>query len=137
MYPSYHLKMEADGFEAWMSESIDYDLGDQELNVTLHPATGVAEITVLQPDGKPAAVARLWTRSSRDEGYLFINSPGRYYGDRLGKAQADDTGRLRLPAAPADAAVILAHPEGFLETTMAEVRRGGEVRLARYGSVEG
>jgi beta-lactamase regulating signal transducer with metallopeptidase domain/protocatechuate 3,4-dioxygenase beta subunit len=137
MYPSYELKLDASGYETILMESIDFDSGDQVLELALHRLDGINQVTVLQPDGQPAAEARLWTRSSSQDGVLFINAPGRYYGDRLMKAQADERGRIQLPGAPAEAPVVIAHADGFLETTMAALRHQREVRLTRYGVVEG
>ncbi len=137
IYPSFRLKLDADGYASLVTESVDFDAGNQELELALQPTGGWQELVVLQPDGKPAAEARLWARSAPDGGSLFINSPSGYHGDRLAKAQADDAGRLKLPGAPDDAPVVLAHASGFLATTMAELRGNPEVRLRAYGVVQG
>jgi len=137
MYPSYKLKLDADGYESLTTESMDYDEGNQELELALNISGGVGELTVLQPDGTPAAGARLWARETSDGGSLFINAPGRYYGDRLAKEQAGDDGRIKLPGAPKDAPVVIAHASGFLDTTIEEINRSREVRLKPFGTIEG
>ncbi|HNQ72859.1 MAG TPA: M56 family metallopeptidase [Verrucomicrobiota bacterium] len=137
MYPSYQLKIEADGYESLITESIDFDFGHQDLELALHRTTGTRELTVFQPDGQPAAGARLWTRAAPDDGSLFINAPNRYYGDRLEKEQADAEGNLTLPSVPADAPVVIAYTNGFLESPMSDLRRSGRAQLAAYGVVEG
>lgn len=137
MYPSYQLKLEADGYETLVTEYIDFDSGDQDLELVLRRSSGPGELTVFQPDGQPAAGAWLWTRAAPDDGSLFINAPNRYHGNRLTKEQADAQGRLKLPGAPADAPVVITYTNGFLESTMSELRRSGRVQLAAYGVVEG
>ncbi|MCC6820281.1 MAG: hypothetical protein IT579_06080, partial [Verrucomicrobia subdivision 3 bacterium] len=137
MYPSYELKFDAAGYETLTTDSTDFDLGDQELELALHRSTGANELMVLQPDGRPATGAKLWVRTTPDGGSLFINAPDRYYGDRLTKEQAGENGRMKLPAGPADAPVVIAHPNGFLDTTIAQLKRTGEVQLRAYGTVEG
>jgi len=137
MYPSYQIKLEADGYESLVTEYLDFDSGDQELELALHRSTGAGALTILQPDGQPAAGARLWARNEPNDGSLVINAPNRYYGHLLAKEQADDQGRLKLPGVPADVPVVIAHTNGFLETTMSELRRSGQARLAAYGVVEG
>jgi hypothetical protein len=137
MYPSYRLKLEAEGYETLLTPSHDFDEGDQELQLALNRSEGPTEWVVRQPDGQPAARARVWVRTTTDGSALFINAPGRYYGDRLGKADADANGRIKLPAAPADAPVVVTHPSGFLASTAAELRRKAEIQLEAYGTVEG
>lgn len=137
MYPSFRLKLDADGYVSLVTEQMSFDEGNQDLDLALQPASGKQELLVLQSDGKPAAEARLWARATPDGGNLFINSPSGYHGDRLAKAQADDNGRLKLPGAPDDAPVVIAHASGFLDTTMAELRRSPEVRLQAFGVVQG
>lgn len=137
MYPSYRLKLEAEGYDTLTTKFSDFDEGDQELRLVLQRSSGPAEWVVRQPDGQPAAGARVWARATTDGSALFINAPRRYYGDRLAKADANEQGRLKLPAAPADAPVVVTHAKGFLASTMAELRRQPEVRLQAYGAVEG
>lgn len=137
MYPSYELKLDAEGHMTLTTESRDFDLGDQDWELAFRRSTGAGEVVVMQPDGQPAAGARLWVRTTPDGGSLFINSPERYYGDRLERAQADEQGRVKLPGAAADAPVVITHTNGFLATTMAELGSKTEVQLPAYGVVEG
>jgi hypothetical protein len=137
IYPSYKLVLEADGYETLTTDYIDFDEGDQHLELALRRSEGAGALTVVLPDGQPAAGARLWARTTPDAGSLFINSPGRYYGDRLAKEQAGDDGQIKLPGAPSDTPVVLTHPDGFLSRTMAELQRTREVKLQSYGTVEG
>ncbi len=137
MYPSYRLRIEAAGYEPLTTDSFDFDEGNQELQLTLQRSGGPSEWKVLLPDGSPAAGAKLWVQAGTDHQPLFINAPGRYYGDRLARAQADDSGLVKPPASAASVPVVIAHPRGFLASTAGELRRRAEVRLEPYGSVQG
>lgn len=138
MYPSYELKVDAEGYESLTTEQIDFDLGDQELELALTRSGGASQLQVLTPEGKPAAGAKLWVRATSDAGEsLFMNAPGRYHGDRLAKEQASDDGHVKLPGVPADAPVIITHTNGFLAMPMAALKRSPEVHLQPYGAVKG
>ncbi len=135
-YPSYELMLEADGCDSLLTDFIDFDEGDRDLELALVKG-GDAGGVVLLPDGGPAAGARVWARASDNDGPLFCNGPGRYYGDRMKKAQAAVDGRFQLPGVPGDPPVVFTHANGFLETTLAEIKRNPAVRLQPWGRVEG
>lgn len=137
MYPTYRLQIEADGYEPLQTEPIDYDEGDQDLRLSLTPSLGSDRLSILQPDGQAAAGARVWVKTSPNDMGLYSQKPGRYYGDRMGKAEADTEGHVTLPSAPPEAAVVITHSDGFLESTSAALRQQREVRLEPYGVVEG
>ena len=71
------------------------------------------------------------------DGTLFINRPDNYYGDRMIKAQADANGKFILPDVPDDQPVIFTDADGFLSTSVAEVKRNPNVRLQPWGRVTG
>jgi hypothetical protein len=137
MYASYQLLLEAEGYEALVTDSYDFAEGDRNQESALTATGRNGDLVVLQPDGHPAAGARSWARTARDAGSLLINGPDSYYGDRLAQASADDNGRIKIPGAPADAPIVITHARGFLETTAAALRGKTEVRLKPYGGVEG
>jgi len=139
MYASYRLKLEAEGYETLTTDACDFDEGDQELTLSFQRAGGPTEWLVLQPDGRPAAEARVWVRTTTDAQPMFINAPGRYYADgsRSLKADADAGGRVKVPSGPAQLPVIVTHASGFLVAKAAELRRQPEIRLEPYGTVEG
>lgn len=137
MYPSFRLRIEADGFETLTTRSLDFDEGDQELELALTRSDSAGVWVIRRPDGQPAAGARVWARTSDNGLGLHINAPGQYYGDQLGKADADAEGRVKPPPAPPDAAVVITHPSGFLEGTARDLQARPELRLQPYGAVEG
>lgn len=136
MGASYKLRVEADGYDPFITDYIDVAEGDRVLEAAM-VTNAMPENTALLPDGNRAAGARIWVRATRNSGSLFINQPNRYYGDRLEKSQADDRGRFKIQGAADDAPVVITSPDGFLSTTVAELKRQRKVRLQAYGTVEG
>jgi hypothetical protein len=136
-YPSYQLRLEATGYEALLTPFTDFDLGDQNLDLAVRVATGASEVRLLQPDGQPATGARLWIHSAEHDSPLTIHGPGRYYGDRLMKRQADDQGHVQLPTVAADMPVIIAHSSGFWHGASGQARAHSELQLEPYGTVDG
>jgi peroxiredoxin len=136
MYPSFQLQLKAAGYATLTTPWRDFDQGDWDTSFMMEPA-GTAGGTVLLPDGKPAAGARLWTRAEDVDGTLFINRPDTYYGGRMIKAQADANGKFILPDVPDDQPVIFTDADGFLSTSAGEVKRNPNVRLQPWGRVTG
>jgi beta-lactamase regulating signal transducer with metallopeptidase domain len=137
MYPSFRLKFEADGYVNLVTESVDFDAGNQELDLALTPIHGAREVIVLQPDGKPAVGAQLWAHATPDGGSLFINGSDSYHAARLTKTETGSDGQVKLPGVPDDSPVVITHASGILETPMGTLRRSNEVRLQPYGVVAG
>jgi beta-lactamase regulating signal transducer with metallopeptidase domain/protocatechuate 3,4-dioxygenase beta subunit len=137
MYPAYEIRLEADGYETLAMKPIDFDSGDQALEPRLTRLRGPRQVTILLPNGEPASGARLWAAAASGDGPLYSNTKGRFNGQRLLKAEADDGGRLDLPGIPATGWMIFTHPQGYLEAGAADLPADGTVRLGAYGAVEG
>lgn len=136
MAPLYKIKVEATGYEPFVTDDINLGEGDQNLVAAMVPG-GAAEGTAWFPDGLPAVGAQIWVRPDNNAGALFCNSPGRYYGDRLTKATVDENGRFTLPGFDDNPPVVFTSPEGFLETTFAAIQKTHEARLQPWGRIEG
>jgi beta-lactamase regulating signal transducer with metallopeptidase domain len=137
MYPAYEIRLEADGYETLVMKPIDFDSGDQVLELLFVASRGPKRVTILKPDGQPASGARLWASAASGDGPLHSNGKGRFSGDRLLKAQADDEGGLDLPGIPGTGWIIFTHPDGYLEVGLADLPADGKVRLQPYGAVAG
>ncbi|MCP5519162.1 MAG: hypothetical protein H7A45_18110 [Verrucomicrobiales bacterium] len=136
-HPSYSLQIQADGYEATTTRVFDFDEGNQDLRIALTPMSLGSRLRVTLPSGEPAAGAKVWTKQSPNEMGLYLQAPGKYYADRLGRAEADEDGLVTLPSSPAESAVVITHAEGFLDGTWTDLRKRSEVRLKPYGAVEG
>lgn len=136
MYPSYKLNLEAGGYESLTTDFIDFDEGDQDLELAMAPGANPPGVALL-PDGQPAVGARVWLCAGEDGGAVFCNMPGRYYANHLAQAEVGAEGKFTLPSVAGDPPVVFTHADGLLETTLAEVKRHPEVRLQSWGRVEG
>src|SRR6185369_9969676 len=136
MYPNYQLQVRAKGYSMVVSAWRDFDEGDWDAEFSLEPSTESIR-TVLLPNGEPAGQAQVWARAENNNGNLFCNGPGRYYGDRLIKLRADAQGQFELPSVPDDQPVVFTHPDGFLDSSLAELKRSPLVRLQTWGRIEG
>ena len=137
MYPAFEMRLEADGYETLLMKPIDFDLGDQVLELGLVRLRGPKHLTILKPDGQPANGAGLWAAAAPGDGPVYSNSKGRFSGNRLLKAAADDDGQCELPGVPSTGWVVVTHPDGVFDASVAELPADGVVRLRNYGAVEG
>ena len=137
MYPSYTLTIAAAGYEPFTTKQFDIDTGDQDIEVPLVRAFVPENLHVLLPDGGPAVGARVWVRPNENAGALFVNSPNRYYGDRWEKAQVASDGKVKLPLAPSNAPIVVAHTNGFLKTSLAAIRQTNELKLQPWSRIDG
>lgn len=133
---SYVLRFEADGYDAQTTENLSFFEGDQNLVIVMEGG-GKPEGVVLAPDGSPAAGARIWARSPAESTPLFANEPGRFYGDRMIKAQADSNGRYSIPAQACEGPVVFTHADGLAQTSLADLKRQRDVRLEKWGQIQG
>lgn len=136
MYPQFQLQAKAKGYATLISPWRDFDEGDWSPDFALEPARRAGQI-VLRPDGSPASGARVWSHFEQGQHPLFMNQPGRLYGDRLTQTSAGIDGGFELSGEPDGETVIFTHKDGFLETTLAEIKNHPSMKLQPYGRVEG
>ena len=100
-----------------------FDEGDWSPDLVLQSAS-VAGETLSLPDGRPAAGAQFWIPLEEGGGgFLILNQSGTYYEQRLIKSQTDARGGFILPDMAADdLPVVFKDAEGFLATSVAEVK---------------
>jgi len=132
----YQWKLEANGYGTLILPWDVFISGDQEIGVALQPAD-VAGRTVLRPDGRPAAGAAIWFRPSGDYPILMMSPPYENRGEYLYKLETDASGRFNLPTLPEERPVVFTHPEGFLETSLADLAKNRPVQLQPWARVEG
>lgn len=137
MYPSYQIELQVKGYGLLVTPWRDFDEGDWQASFVMQPPT-VSSRTILLPNGKPAANARVWTRADMNDGFLYYNQPPNGFSDdRLIRLRADANGRFNLPEIPDEEPLLIAHPDGFLETSRSEVNDKPVLRLQHWGSIKG
>ncbi|HMO66696.1 MAG TPA: carboxypeptidase-like regulatory domain-containing protein, partial [Verrucomicrobiota bacterium] len=137
-HPECVVKFEAEGCQPHVSRPLRYDEGVVTLDVALEPAEAF-EVTVLDPAGQPAGSAMAGfvfpgaNLKLQADGWLgFGGSP-----EPGALRRADASGRLRLQHDPQVSLVVITHPAGHLETTLAALAAEPEARLRPWGRVEG
>ena len=136
MYPSYQVKLQVKGYGLLITPWRDFDEGDWDAKLVIQPST-VSSRTILLPNGEPAANARVWTRADMNDGFLYCHSPNSYSDERLIKLRADADGKFNLPSIPDDEPLVVSHPDGFLETSLAELKDKSVMQLQPWGRIEG
>jgi hypothetical protein len=134
--PDFVLKFEAEGFAPFVSRRISPDAGEAHFDVTLTKAND-ALVSVLLPDGRPAAAADvgLISRSSQ----LMILAGGFCCGlpNSGDVVRTDGKGQFRLPLDPAITRLMVVHKEGFASTSPGALKNETTLRLQAWGRIEG
>ncbi len=136
MYPSYQIKLQLKGYGLLITPWRDFDEGDWDSKLVIQPST-VSSRTIFLPNGEPAANARVWTRADMNDGWLHCHSPNSYSDERLIKLRANADGKFNLPSIPDDEPLVVSHPDGFLETSLAELKDKSAMQLQPWGRIEG
>lgn len=139
--PKTRLKIEAPGLIPFITAPM-MSFATFDTTVTLNKVGNTAANIVLLPDGTPAAKARIVMSSDPQKPYFrfsFRSQSGIPEEDshQIQVIRTDDAGHFSLPPNSADRPVVIAHKEGFLETSLARLQQSPEVRLRRWGRLEG
>lgn len=135
--PSYILKFEADGYAPFTSRVIHPDEGEVSLDVQLRTAVAMT-VTVLLPDGRPAAGADVGLISPTSRLRLL---PGGFSHQNLESHGAllmtDSAGHFNLPSDDTITRIIVADADGYAEVVPSDLAGQPTIRLQRWGRVEG
>jgi hypothetical protein len=133
--PGYGLRFEAAGYEPFVSRIFEEGEGEAHLDVSLRPSPA-AIITVLKPNGQPAAGAEVGLVSP---GAGLKLGQGSFMPNPLSTAllQTEVDGRFRLTSDPSVSRIIIACADGYLSATPARLKTASTVKLEPWGSIEG
>jgi RNA polymerase sigma factor (sigma-70 family) len=133
--PGYVLKFEAAGYEPFVSRIFDEGEGEVHLDVSLRPSQA-AVITVLKPNGQPAAGAEVGLVSP---GAQLKLGQGSFIRDPLTTAvlETEVDGRFRFTSGSGVTRIIIACADGYLSSTPERLKTAPTVRLEPWGSIEG
>jgi len=135
--PGYVFKFEAEGYAPSISRTIALDEGEVQLTVKLQPGQNTA-ITVLMPDGRPAANAQMGLVSAGVQLRLLPSGFDRRSLASVGSVlSADAKGRVSLPPDEAIQNIVAVHDQGYAAATSAGLRAEPTLRLQSWGRVEG
>jgi hypothetical protein len=135
--PGYVFKFEAEGYAPHVTRTVAPDEGEVFFEVTLQPASSTT-LTVLQPDGRPAANADVGLVSSGAQLRLRPGGFDRTSGASGGSVLTTDAkGQVRLPPDESIRKVVVVHAQGFAEATSAKLQAEPTLQLQAWGRVEG
>lgn len=132
----FKLQVSATNYLPWTSDDLYFDEGDQDLKVKLDKGTSPTGI-VLQPDGNPAADAKV-VLCLADGASVFFNAPNRSYpGQGSVSERTSSDGSFHLAGADDGKYIVAWHSSGFATLTVGDLRRNKEVHLQPWAGVEG
>jgi RNA polymerase sigma factor (sigma-70 family) len=136
--PRFIFKIEAEGYAPVVTRVVQAHEGEARFDVRMRSATATA-VTVLLPDGRPAADADIGLVAPGSRLRLIAGGFSREGGSTSGGSLlvCDQDGQFRLSPDEAVLQVIAAHPEGFAETTPDLLRMDPVLRLEPWGRLEG
>ncbi|MDB5338458.1 MAG: resA 1, partial [Planctomycetaceae bacterium] len=127
-----YLRIEANGFEPWISEAIPFGKSIETLLVHLKAGAGPSGV-VLSPDGKPAAGANL-VIVTEQEGLEFSGGFKPVGGKQ--KVVADKLGRFEFLAVTEPALIVAVADSGYAEVATSDFIKTGEIRLQAWAKIE-
>ncbi len=136
--PGFIFKFEAEGYTPFITPSYHGGEGDVPMDVALQLAPPGLNITVLLPDGQPAAKADVGLVSAVSGLKL---QPGRFSRENIQNVESllssDAAGHFSLSADDSVNSIVIAHPNGFIQTTPAALAADPTVQLQPWGRIEG
>jgi len=133
--PTFVFKVEAEGYAPFITRVVLADEGEAQFDVRLRAASATT-VTVLLPDGRPAANADIDLVSP---GSRLILVPGGFSHQHASGSvlRTDASGHFLLPPDETIKRVIAAHPDGYVEATVAALTAEPVLRLQPWGRLEG
>lgn len=134
--PGYILKFEAEGYASYISRIMAADEGEVRLDVSLNPADH-REVTVVTPEGKPAAQAELALLGQGGRATYTGGSFDPNNGHGMIRMIADAHGRVTLSTDDTLERVFIVHPSGFADLDPAAMASETTWMLLPWGRIEG
>src|SRR5262249_40914960 len=111
--------------------------GNQKLDFKLHRGSGPSGMVLLS-DGKPAADASVLLCTSLAgvtlDGVAHVAAG---VNTTTYRSQTDAGGKFSLPATVDPQGIIIVHPQGYADFSLADFPAGGNITLRPWGSVKG
>jgi RNA polymerase sigma factor (sigma-70 family) len=135
--PGFMFKFEADGYSPHVTRPFSCNEGEVRLEVALRPAAPTS-FTVLLPGGEPAAKA--------DVGLVWHGTglrlrPGEISRENTQSAESlfstDDAGQVSLYIDETVKSIAVAHPQGFVQLSVAALSTNTTIQLQRWSRIEG
>ncbi|MBN9691847.1 MAG: sigma-70 family RNA polymerase sigma factor [Verrucomicrobia bacterium] len=136
-HPQVVIRLEADGFQPWYSRPLQINEGEVRLDANLKPAREFS-LTILQPNGQPAAEAQVGLLRKGDTFSLqrtrFNRNPLETAG--FSYRTADSAGRVHLSEDEEITTALIVHSGGFSRVPFATLNRITQLQLQPWGRLE-
>ncbi len=138
--PGFIFKFDADGYAPFITRPVRDGEGSVRFDVALQPAKAIV-VTVLAPDGQPAAKADIGLVSPGAR--LRLTEEGFSHDFRASSQSSgslrstDASGQFSLPPDDSISQVVAASPDGFAKTTPAALASDPTIHLQPWGRLEG
>ncbi len=137
LFQLYGFKFSAQGYAPFITRLVRADEGAVRFEVALQPAPSLP-VTLLLPDGRPAAHADIGTVIPGGQPFVF---PGglAFPGHSAAGNQFSTDGQGRFSLAPDETVTLLiaAHPEGYAEATPTSLVGEPVIHLKPWSGFEG
>jgi beta-lactamase regulating signal transducer with metallopeptidase domain/thiol-disulfide isomerase/thioredoxin/uncharacterized GH25 family protein len=130
---SYHVRIEADGYRAAMSDRVPVGTSTAAFDFRLDPAPPLAG-RVVDPSGHPVKAAEVFLGTPSVMLNGGPNGPDRWPDQ---KVLTDDQGRFSFPAQFERTTLIAANESGYDEVTLEPGRQAGDLVLKNWAHVQG
>ncbi len=134
--PGFVFRFEADGYAPFISRAVATGEGEARLEVALRPATDTT-ITVLTPDGRPAAAMEVALVSTGGHAVLTATGFNLAYNRNCILVTTDGRGRFQLPGDDSLIRVFAANYKGYGEATPRQLAAQPTWTMEAWGRIEG
>ncbi len=134
--PTYVFKFEADGYAPFITRCVPAAESSARFDVALTPAQTI-EITVLAPDGGPAANADVGLGSPGSRLYLVPGGLSQNIQSGGTLLHTDSQGQFALTPDPTIVTVVAANAEGYAQASLTELATNPVITLLPWGRLEG
>ncbi len=134
--PGFVFRFEADGYAPFISRTVATGEGEAQLEVALRPSTDTT-ITVLTPDGRPAAAMEVALVSTGGHAVLTATGFNLAYNRNCILVTTDGRGRFQLPGDDSLIRVLAANFKGYGEATPQQLAAQPTWTLQAWGRIEG
>lgn len=134
-YPAHLVRIEANGYQAAVSRDIKSDEGNVTIDFALVKGKDVAA-TVLMPDGRPAAHAKVALAIDGSE-IQVQNGDIRASQTSIARQETNAEGQFRFPPLDEEFTLVFTHPAGFADLVATSESMPEKIELVKWARVEG
>ena len=132
------IRIEADGYLPTVSRKFKDDEGSVTCDLALTKGKAI-NVSLLLPDGKPAAGAEARLTYSTPNGTVMFINDGQFSptDSNKTKLQVNEDGHLTIEPQGCEYLLVVIHDQGFANVTSEELAANSQVKLTAWARLEG